>query len=97
MTILGLGNYSDVVGIHPRRDVDKKRMSSLGCDFIFFKIFFPLMFYSGQQVYAQFILLLFQSLCRVDRCPWEHPGSSQVAFVEIRLVRWAQMLGQWRS
>lgn len=39
VTILGLGNYSDVVGMHPRRDVDKKRMSSLGCDFYFFLSF----------------------------------------------------------
>lgn len=75
MTILGLGNYSDVVGTHPKRDVDKKRMSGLGCDFLYY-YFFALMFYSGQQVYAQLILLIFLSLFRDDGCPWEHPGSS---------------------
>lgn len=44
VTILGLGSYSDVVGMYLRRDVDEKRMSSLGCDFSFFFplfIFFP--------------------------------------------------------
>lgn len=77
--------------------MDEKRMSSLGCDFSFFFplfIFFPpLMFYSGQQVYTQLILLCFQSLYQ---CPWEHPGSSWMAFIEVILVRWA-LLGQWRS
>lgn len=44
------------------------------------------MFYSGQQVYTQLILLCFQSLYQ---CPWEHPGSSWMAFIEVILVSWA--------